>query len=115
MNKAKALVIILVFLALMVPGTLWAEDAKKAYVVLKGGGYFPQSGDLRDQGAKTGAIGQVGFGYYLLPILALEASGGYMQTKGDLPHTNTERKFSLYPLELTGKLGLPILFLEPYL
>jgi opacity protein-like surface antigen len=114
MNMAKALALILVFLALMVPGALWAGDGKDAYVVLKGGGYFPQSSDLKDQDAKSGFIGQVGFGYYLLPILSLEASGGYMETKGNLADTNTERKFSLYPLELTGKLGLPILFLEPY-
>ena len=111
MNRAKVLVLLLVSLTIMVPGTLWAGDS---YVVLKGGGYFPTSSDLRDQDAKTGAIGEVGFGYYLLPILSLEVAGGYFGTKGDMQNTNIERKFSIYPLELTGKLGLPILFLEPY-
>ena len=112
MNMAKALALILALLTLMVSGALWAGDDK--YVVLKGGGYFPQSSEMKDQDAKTGYIGQVGFGYYLLPILALEASGGYMGAKGDMQNTNTERRFSIYPLEVTGKLGLPILFLEPY-
>ncbi len=111
MNMTKGLALMLVFLTLMVPGALWAGDA---YVVLKGGGYFPESSDLKDQDAKNGFIGQLGFGYYLLPILSLELSGGYFETKGNLANTNTERKFNLYPLELTGKLGLPLLFLEPY-
>ena len=80
----------------------------------EGGGYYPQSSDLKNQDAENGFIGELGFGYYLLPILSLEASGGYFGTKGNMENTNTERKFSLYPLELTGKLGIPILFLEPY-
>src|SRR5512143_4244671 len=114
MKMVKGLVLILALLTFMIPGALWAEDEKKAYVVLKGGGFFPTSSDLRDQDAQVGVIGQLGFGYYLLPIFSLEASAGYFGTKGDLENTNTERKFSIYPLELTGKLGLPILFLEPY-
>jgi hypothetical protein len=114
MNMAKALALILVFLSLMVPGALWAGDGNDAYVLLKGGGYFPESSDLKDQDAKTGFVGELGFGYYLLPILSLEVAGGYFGTKGNMENTNTERKFSLYPLELTGKSGIPILFLEPY-
>jgi opacity protein-like surface antigen len=114
MNMAKALALILVFLTLMAPRALWAGDGNDAYVVLKGGGYFPLSSDLKDQDAKTGFLGELGFGYYLLPFLSLEVAGGYFGTKGDMENTNTERKFSLYPLEVTGKLGLPILFLEPY-
>ena len=114
MKMVKGLALILVLLTFMIPRALWAEDEKKAYVVLKGGGFFPTSSDLRDQDAKVGVIGQLGFGYYLLPFLSLEASAGYFETKGDMENTNTQRKFNIYPLELTGKLGLPILFLEPY-
>jgi hypothetical protein len=114
MKMVKVLALILALLTLMIPGALWAEDEKNAYVVLKGGGYFPTSSDLSDQDAKVGFVGQLGFGYYLLPFLSLEASAGYFGTKGDMENTNTERKFSIYPLELTAKLGLPILFLEPY-
>jgi opacity protein-like surface antigen len=114
MNRAKASALVLVFFTLMVPGALWAGDGKDAYVVLKGGGYFPESSDLKDQDAKVGFVGELGFGYYLLPFLSLEVAGGYFGTKGNMENTNTERKFSLYPLEVTGKLGIPILFLEPY-
>ena len=95
MNMAKALALILVFLTLMVPGALWAGDGKDAYVVLKGGGYFPESSDLKDQDAKTGFVGQVGFGYYLLPILSLEVAGGYFGTKGNMENTFTFCRFRL--------------------
>jgi outer membrane protein W len=115
MNMAKALALVLVFLTLMVPGALWAGDEKNAYVVLKGGGYFPTSSDLRDQDAKSGYIGQLGFGYYLLDILSVEVAGGYSEVKGTLPNTSTDTKFSLYPLELAGRLGFHILFFEPYI
>jgi opacity protein-like surface antigen len=89
------------------------SGGKNSYAVLKMGGFFPESSDLDEQDADNGFAGQVAFGYYLARFFALEAAVGYQEFKASL--ANIDRKYALFPLEVTGKLGLPLGFLEPYL
>jgi outer membrane protein W len=107
-------------IVVMMPAALWAQGTetpptlqKPSYGVLKLGEYIPQSGNLSDQNAQNGFAGQVAFGYYPIPYIAVEAGFGYFETKGSV--NNVDRKFSAWPLEMSGKLLLPVAFLEPYL
>ena len=111
---------VLLVIRVMIPATLWAQEKevpltaqKPYYGVLKFGGYLPESSDLSNQNAGNGFSGQVAFGYYPVPYFAVEAGFGYFETKGTV--SNVDRKFSSWPLEVSGRLALPIAFLEPYL
>ena len=115
----KVLYAVLVILAMM-PAALWAQGTetrptlqKSSYGVLRLGEYLPLSGDLSDQNSKNGFAGQVAFGYYPTPYIAAEAGFGYFETKGSV--SNVDRKFAAWPLEMSGRLLLPISFMEPYL
>jgi opacity protein-like surface antigen len=118
MRIVKGVMIVLSFGMLTLPGVLWAQSptgsgGKSNYGVLKLGSYLPESSDLDNQDASNGFAGQIGFGYYLARYFALEVDLGYLESKGSL--SNVDRKYGLYPLEVTGRLGLPLGFLEPYL
>ncbi len=119
MPIVKGVIFVLSFWIATLPGVLCAQGpagsgSKTSYAVLKAGSFFPESSDLDKQDANNGFVGQAGFGYYLSPYFSLEAAVGYLETKGKL--ADTDRKYSLFPLEVSGKLGLPLAgFLEPYL
>ena len=118
MHAVKGVVFVLSFLIATLPGALWAQrptgsGAKSSYGVLKLGSFLPESSDLDKEDASNGFAGQVGFGYYLSRYFALEAAVGYQEFKGS--QENIDRKYQLFPLEVSGKLGLPISFIEPYL
>ncbi len=118
MNLKKASMMMVAFLSLTIPGALWAqsplgEGGNKNYGILKLGNYLPRSGDLDQLNATNGFAGEVAFGYYLYPNFSLEAAVGYFETKGNA--NNTDRKFSVNPLEVAGKLGIPLGFVEPYI
>jgi opacity protein-like surface antigen len=115
----KVLYAVLVIVVMM-PAALWAQGTetpltfqKPYYGVLKLGEYIPQSGYLTDQNAQNGFSGQVAFGYYPIPYFAVEAGFGYFETRGSV--NNVDRKYSAWPLEMSGRLALPVAFLEPYL
>jgi len=115
----KVLYAVLAILVMM-PAALWAQGKetpltfqKPSYGVLKLGAYLPESGDLSNQNAGNGFAGQVAFGYYPVPYFAVEAGFGYFESRGTV--SNVDRKFSAWPLEMSGRLALPIAFLEPYL
>ena len=82
------------------------------YVVLKGGIYSPQTGDL--DGFKTGFNGEAAFGHYFDKNWAIEGSAGYSETKGnkDLLLTSdsspTSVRFRVYPLTVAFKGLIPI-------
>jgi len=119
MNMKKASLFMLAFLAITIPGALWAQGPKETggnneYAVIKLGSYIPKSGDLDQLDAKNGFTGQIGFGYHLYPKFALEAAVGYFETKASTSIPNTDRKFSVYPLEVAGKFVFPLGFVEPY-
>jgi outer membrane protein W len=114
----KGLIFILSFWIATLPDVLCAQGptgtgGKASYAVLKLGSFLPESSDLDKQDAKSGFTGQVGFGYYLARFFALEIDLGYLETRASLG--NLGLKYGLYPLEVTGRFGLPLGFLEPYL
>jgi outer membrane protein W len=118
MRIAKWTIFMLCFLAATLPGALCAQSptgtgGKSSYAVLKLGSFFPDSSDLDKQDAKNGFAGQAGFGYYLARFFALEIDLGYMETRGTVGNLGV--KYGLYPLEITGRFGLPLGFVEPYL
>ena len=118
MPIVKWVIFALSFWIAMLPGALYAQGptgtgGKASYAVLKLGSFIPESSDLDNQDAKNGFAGQVGFGYYLARFFALEIDVGYMETRGSL--RNAGIKYGLYPLEVTGRFGLPLGFVEPYL
>jgi opacity protein-like surface antigen len=118
MHTVKWVVWVLSFLIATLPGALWAQSptgtgGNSSYAVLKGGSFFPDSSDMDKQNASNGFAGRVGFGYYLNRYFSLEADLGYQEFKGS--KDNIERKYQLFPLEVSGKLGLPLSFVEPYL
>ena len=114
----KGVIFMLFLWVATLPGALYAQSpagtgGKSSYAVLKLGSFFPESSDLEKQDAKNGFAGQVGFGYYLARFFALEIDLGYLETKGSLGNLGV--KYGLYPLEVTGRFGLPLGFVEPYL
>ena len=115
----KVLYVVLAILG-MTPAALWAQGKetpvtaqKPSYGVLKLGAFLPESSDLGNQDAHTGFAGQLAFGYYANPYIAVEAGFGYFESKGTV--SNVDRKFSAWPLEVSARLVLPIAFVEPYL
>jgi opacity protein-like surface antigen len=113
-SRIKVLVFTMAFITVTVPAILWAQETPKTnYGVLKIGGFIPQSSDLGNENAGTGFSGELAFGYYLNRYFSLEAAVGYFETKGKTGNVDTT--FGVFPLEVTGRLGLPISILEPYL
>ena len=118
MPTLKWVVLALSFLVATLPGALWAQSStgtggKPNYAVLKGGSYFPESSDMDKQKASNGFAGRIAFGYSVNPYFAVEGAFGYQEFEGS--KDNIERKYQMFPLEISGKLGLPISFVEPYL
>lgn len=115
MCAVKKVIFALVFL-LALPGLLWAQSptgAKPSYVVLKAGSYIPEASDMNKENASNGFAGRIGFGYYAVPYFSVEAAFGYQEFKGT--RENFETRYQIAPLEISGRLGLPLGFVEPYL
>lgn len=81
----KRLAVVLVCLAVVIAGISPAhaqQDAKKNYVVLNMGAYFPTSGSL-DSLNSSGFNGEVAVGRYLTKNLAIELGVGAFGLSGD--------------------------------
>lgn len=119
----------ILFLALavaLIGTTLPASAAEKPanYVALKGGIYSPSSSyhlrdfnsgnSLANLDSKTGFAGEVAFGHYFLPMVAVELGAGYFQSKGSPAADPGEARLKVVPLVATGKVLLPLGIFEPY-
>ena len=100
-----------------------AADKPADYIALKAGVYSPSSshdldtfnaGNRTHLDSKTGFAGEVAFGHYFLPMLAVELGGGYFESKGSPLAQPGETKLKVVPLVATGKVLLPIGPFEPY-
>jgi opacity protein-like surface antigen len=92
----------------------------RSYAVLKGGLYAPsQTVDLSNLDPNisngrahfktdVGFAGEVAFGHYLLPVLAVELGAGYFQRNGDFT------MIRVVPITLSAKICLPLGPFEPY-
>ncbi len=76
----KTALLSLLILLLAVP----AFAAAPNYFVLKGGVYSPQHADLTDPDFGAGFNGEVAFGHYFTPNVAVELGAGYLATKKTL-------------------------------
>lgn len=100
-----------------------SQESPKNYVVIKGGIYAPsKSFDLDNTGvdnrryydSKTGFNGEIAFGHYFLPMLAIELGGGYFESNGKPGTDSGEVKVKVVPLIATAKVLLPLGIFEPY-
>ena len=100
-----------------------AADTPADYVALKAGVYSPSAshdidtfnaGNRTHLDSKTGFAGEVAFGHYILPMVALELGAGYFESKGSPAAPPGELKLKVVPLVATGKVLLPLGPLEPY-
>jgi outer membrane protein W len=102
-------------------GSTW--DLPANYMVLKGGMYSPSmkfdldrfnNGNRTELDSKTGFAGEVAFGHYFLPMLAVELGGGYFESKGSPAAGLGQAKLKVVPLIATGKVFLPLGIFEPF-
>jgi len=101
-----------------------AQGRLKSYVEVKGGLYSPSStfalsnlnleNSLKSD-TRTGVNGELAFGHYFLPTLALEMGIGYFRGKGslDTPSPRT-MNFNVIPVVLSAKALIPAGRVDPY-
>lgn len=101
----------------------FAEELPGNYGMLKLGVYSPsESNDLNDFNggsrseldSKTGFAGEVAFGHYFLPMVAVEFGAGYFESEGSPAAQPGELKLKVVPVTATGKVLYPIGRFEPY-
>lgn len=118
----KALITLLAVASLGIASVASAQD-KSDYFALKAGVYSPSSshdldtfnGGNRDKfDSKTGFAGEVAFGHYFMPMVALELGAGYFESKGSIAAKPGDLKLKVVPVIATGKVLLPLGLLEPY-
>ena len=128
MKKTSAISMVLAVALLGIGSSAYAAyetDADKLsnYMVFKAGAYSPSDDfDLRNVNAgettrfdsKTGFNGEIAFGHYILPFLAVEVGAGYFESKGSPATPVGESKLKVVPVVATGKVLLPMGPFEPY-
>jgi opacity protein-like surface antigen len=133
MKKTSMLFLVLAVALIGTTSPASAEDNPAAekpanYVMLKGGMYSPSMNFDIDNAAggaaindrkvhidsKTGFAGEVAFGHYFLPMLAIELGSGYFQSKGSAAALPGETTLKVVPLIATAKVFLPLGVFEPY-
>lgn len=117
------LITLLATAALGIASIASAADTPADYVALKVGVYSPtashdidtfNAGNRTHLDSRTGFAGEVAFGHYILPMVALELGAGYFESKGSPAAPPGELKLKVVPLVATGKVLLPLGPLEPY-
>jgi opacity protein-like surface antigen len=108
--------VLAVILIGIAPSVSLAEGSSD-YLSLKYGIYSPSmTYDLENINVdtKTGLDGEIAFGHYVLPMLALELGVGYFESKGSPAAQPGEAKLKVVPILLTAKVFLPLVLIEPY-
>jgi opacity protein-like surface antigen len=117
-----------VFLVVMVCALGLMSQASAArlgnYVALKGGIYSPSASftlknlpnsDSFDANTKAGFAGEIAFGRYVLPTLALELGAGYFKGKGTFtPKPLYDLDFNVIPVIVSAKALIPVGPVDPY-
>lgn len=93
-----------------------AKGLPPNYVVLKLGGFFPQSSDLDDIDADSGINGEIALGHYVAPGFSIEGAIGYFETEGRFPTAlgDAEETFEVIPVTLSLRGHVPYGRFEPY-
>ena len=94
------------------------------YFVLKAGRYYPgarfELNDFTDRATRSrleaanGFNGGIAAGRYLTPILGVELGAGYFESKGRSAAEPGKTKVKVVPVQLSGKVFLPLGRVEPY-
>lgn len=123
MKTATSMFLVLAVALIGISSPASAEEYPANYMVLKGGIYSPSlshnldnfnGGRTAHLDSKTGFAGEIAYGYYFLPMLALEVGAGYFESKGSPAAEPGEAKLKVVPLVATGKVLLPLGIFEPY-
>jgi opacity protein-like surface antigen len=123
MKKTNLLFLVLAVALTGTTSPASAEGKPADYVAFKAGVYSPSTssdinnfngGSTTHLDSKTGFAGEVAFGHYYIPMLALELGAGYFESKGSPAAQPGEAKLKVVPLIATGKVLLPIGPFEPY-
>ncbi|MGE5844594.1 MAG: outer membrane beta-barrel protein [Syntrophaceae bacterium] len=117
MKTAFAVLLVLAVALIGVAPSVALAEYPSHYVVLKGGLYSPSDDfDLQGQhfNRDDGFVAEIAYGYYFVPMFALELGAGYFESKASAAVPAGETKFKVVPLTLTGKVLFPIGPVEPY-
>jgi len=122
--KSSSVLFLAVAVALIaLSSPAFAGEKAANYLLLKGGIYSPSmsydldnfnGGSTTHLDSKTGFAGEVAFGHYFLPMLAVELGAGYFESKGSAAVEPGELKLRVVPVIATGKVLFPIGPIEPY-
>ncbi len=128
MGSRLAMVMALVVLVLAgVPrlaGSFEVAGRADDYFVIKGGWYYPEAGFELDgfagSGTRTvlerdnGFGGEIAFGHYIAPQFGVELGAGYFESRAASDTEQGNLRIRVVPVQLSGKLFLPMGSLEPY-
>lgn len=116
MRRAASVGLVLFVVLLGVSPSTAPAASPPNYLVLKGGVYSPEARDLDDVNADTGFNGEIAFGHYFLPILAVELGVGYFESSGDRLPVLGPAEVDLFaiPVTLNLKGAIPLGNLELY-
>ena len=123
MKTVFALILVLTGALISFTHPAVAEENHGSYASLKAGIYSPSSsfdlenfngGSATHLDTKTGFDGEIAFGTYLLPVLALELGVGYFESKGSPAAQPGETTLQVVPVILSGKFFIPLGLVEPY-
>ena len=106
-------------------GEVESKGRPMNYVVLKGGIYNPSEAfdlaniaDVGDSAVRfnnrAGFAGEIAYGRYILPVLAIELGAGYFQSRGVAVAQTGRTMLRVVPLVATGKFFIPLGPFEPY-
>jgi outer membrane protein W len=123
MKTIFALLLVLTGALISIAPPAFAEENHGSYASLKAGIYSPSSsfdlenfngGSATHLDTKTGFDGEIAFGTYLLPVIALELGVGYFESKGSPAAQPGETTLKVVPVVLSGKFFIPLGPVEPY-
>ena len=117
MKTIFALFLVLTVALIGIAPSVSLAEYPSNYVVLKGGLYSPSNDfDLRGQhfNHDDGFVAEIAYGHYFMPMFALELGAGYFESKASAAVPAGDMKFKVVPLTVTGKVLIPLGWIEPY-
>lgn len=125
MKTRCAVSVLIVFATIGLATLSAAADRPGSYLALKAGIYSPSATfDLSnvdvqttfDGDTETGFAGEIAYGHYVLPTLALELGVGYFKGSGSVETaaTRADLDFDVIPIILSAKALIPVGPVDPY-
>ena len=126
-TKCALLLVVMLGVTLLAPQPSGAERLG-SYLALKGGVYSPSATfdfgnvDIEttfDSDTELGIDGEIAFGHYFLPTLALELGAGFFKGKGSLKPSSLaadghQIEFDVIPIIVSAKALIPAGPVDPY-